>query len=99
MEKFIPYEKMSKKRRKEFNQKKRNTWNGFNPITRKSKNSKIYNRKKVLKWNDDTFQDFCFSLCWISIYNPDLQTFVVEFVMTVVSVNFTFEVFYKCFCV
>lgn len=60
MEKFIPYEKMSKKKKKEINQKKRNTWNGLNPITRKSKNLKIYNRKKVLKWNDDTFQDLYF---------------------------------------
>lgn len=60
MEKFIPYEKMSKKKKKEINQKKRSTWNGLNPITRKSKNLKIYNRKKVLKWNDETFQDIYF---------------------------------------
>lgn len=57
MEKFIPFEKMSKKKQKEINQKKRTSWNGLNPVTRKSKNLKAYNRKKVLKWKDDSFQD------------------------------------------
>lgn len=57
MEKFIPFEKMSKKKQKEINQKKRTSWNGLNPVTRKSKNLKAYNRKRVLKWNDDSFQD------------------------------------------
>ena len=63
MEKFIPYKKMSKKKQKEINQKKRASWNGLNPVTRKSENRKAYNRKKVLKWNDDSFQDlFVFPL-------------------------------------
>lgn len=63
MEKFIPYKKMSKKKQKEINQKKRASWNGLNPVTRKSQNLKAYNRKKVLKWNDDSFQDlFIFPL-------------------------------------
>ena len=63
MEKFIPYKKMSKKKQKEINQKKRASWNGLNPVTRKSENRKAYNRKKVLKWNDDSFQDlFIFPL-------------------------------------
>lgn len=57
MEKFIPFEKMSKKKQKEINQKKRTSWNGLNPVTKKSKNLKAYNRKRVLKWNDDSFQD------------------------------------------
>ena len=57
MEKFIPYKKMSKKKQKEINQKKRASWNGLNPVTRKSENRKAYNRKKVLKWNDDSSQD------------------------------------------
>lgn len=57
MEKFIPYKKMSKKKQREINQRNRTSWNGLNPVTRKSKNPKAYNRKKVLKWNDDSFQD------------------------------------------
>ncbi len=57
MKKFTPYDKLSKKKQREINRQKRNTWNGLNPVTRKSKNEKAYNRKKVLKWSDDSFQD------------------------------------------
>lgn len=60
MEKFIPYEKMSKKKQREIDRKKRASWNGLNPVTRKSKNLKVYNRKKVLKRNDDSFQGLLF---------------------------------------
>lgn len=56
MNNFIPYEKLSKKKQRELNQSKRGSWNGLNPITRKAANQKIYNRKKALKWSDDSFQ-------------------------------------------
>ena len=46
MNNFVPYEKLSKKKKKEMNAKKRNTWNGLNPITRKPENSRAYNRNK-----------------------------------------------------
>ncbi len=49
MKKFIPREKMSKKARKELDKKNRATWGVLNPITRTSKNPKIYDRKKVQK--------------------------------------------------
>lgn len=34
MEKMIPYEKMSKKRRREENAKRRNSWGNINPHTK-----------------------------------------------------------------
>lgn len=46
MEKFIPFEKLSKKKQKELNKAKRNTWGMTNPVTKRSENKKIYNRKK-----------------------------------------------------
>lgn len=46
MKKFVPFEKLSKKKQQELNKQKRNTWKGLNPITRKAKNEKAYNRKK-----------------------------------------------------
>lgn len=46
MTNFIPYEKLSKKKKKELDAKKRNTWNGLNPVTRKPDNSRAYNRNK-----------------------------------------------------
>ncbi|MGN0470093.1 MAG: hypothetical protein ACI4GV_04170 [Acutalibacteraceae bacterium] len=45
MEKYVPFCKMSKKQQKEINRQKRTVWN-VNPITRKTENKKIYNRKK-----------------------------------------------------
>lgn len=47
MDKFIPINKKSKKARKEYYVKKRNTWGEFNPMTRTMPNGKGYNRKKM----------------------------------------------------
>ncbi|MCR5484054.1 MAG: hypothetical protein K6F09_00520 [Clostridiales bacterium] len=49
MEKFIPYEKLSKKKKRELDQKSRKTWNGINPVTRKPADPKAYNRQKARK--------------------------------------------------
>ena len=46
MEKFIPYEKLSKKEKRKQNQAKRQTWGALNPVTKKPENSRAYNRKK-----------------------------------------------------
>lgn len=46
MEKFIPYEKLSKKKQREIDRKSRRDWNGISPVTRKSENQKAYNRKR-----------------------------------------------------
>lgn len=54
MEKFIPYEKLSKKKRRELNTGRRATWGSINPVTRRPENPKAYNRKKTRKWNDDS---------------------------------------------
>lgn len=53
MEKFIAYEKLSKKKQREVNALKRGSWNGLNPVTRKSPNPKAYNRQKARKWTDE----------------------------------------------
>lgn len=47
MEKFVPFEKLSKKEQKRLNAIKRRSWNGINPVTRKPENPKAYNRKKA----------------------------------------------------
>ena len=53
MEKFIPYKKLSKKKRKELNAKRREIWT-ISPITRKPENPKAYNRKKAQRLDDDS---------------------------------------------
>ena len=50
MEKFIPYEKLSKKEKRKIDQAKRQTWGELNPVTRKPENSKAYNRRKSQGW-------------------------------------------------
>ena len=47
MEKFIPYEKLSKKEKRKLDLAKRLTWGELNPVTRKPENSKAYNRRKA----------------------------------------------------
>ena len=54
MDKFIPYEKLSKKQRREHDNKRRVTW-GFSPVTRNAQNPKAYNRQKARKWNRDDY--------------------------------------------
>ena len=50
MEKFIPYEKLSKKEKRKMDQARRQTWGELNPVTRKPENSKAYNRRKSQDW-------------------------------------------------
>ncbi len=50
MEKFIPYEKLSKKEKRKLDLSRRQTWGELNPVTRKPVSSKAYNRKKSQDW-------------------------------------------------
>ena len=53
MEKFIPYEKLSKKEKRKIDQAGRQTWGQLNPVTRKPENSKAYNRKRTQDWKKE----------------------------------------------
>lgn len=53
MEKFIPFEKLSKKEQRRLNACRRGTWE-ISPVTRKAENPKAYNRRKAQKWNEDS---------------------------------------------
>ena len=52
MEPFTPYDKLSKKKKRELDKAKRGTW-GISPITRKPPNPKAYKRKKRIETEDD----------------------------------------------
>ena len=60
MEKFVPYEKLSKKKKRELNAKRRKTWGTMSPVTRKPQNPKAYNRKKTRKEDLDDFSTVFF---------------------------------------
>ena len=53
MEKFIPYEKLSKKEKRKIDQTGLQTWNGLNPVARSPENSKAYNRRRAQAWKKD----------------------------------------------
>ncbi len=53
MEKYIPYEKLSKKEQRKTNAQRRGSWGSFSPVTRKPQNSKAYNRNKSRNWKRD----------------------------------------------
>ncbi len=53
MEKYVPYGKLSKKKRRELDAKRRGSWGGLCPVTRKPPNPKAYNRKKARRWDAD----------------------------------------------
>ena len=53
MEKFIPYEKLSKREKRKIDQARRQTWGELNPVTRKPTNNKAYNRRKTQDWKRD----------------------------------------------
>ncbi len=55
MDRFVPFEKLSKKKKRELNTKRRSTWGNVNPVTRKPKNPKAYDRKKARKESCEDF--------------------------------------------
>ena len=65
MEKFVPYEKLSKKEQQRINKARRGTWGDRNPVTRKPANSNAYNRKRAQAWKKEL---------------PDLRSLFVVFV-------------------
>ena len=61
MEKFIPYGKLSKKARRELDARRRGTWGGLNPVTRKPPNPKAYDRNKAKRRKyDDSDSSPCY---------------------------------------
>ena len=46
MKKFVEYEKLSKKQKREIDKARRSGWGGVIPVTRKVESAKLYNRKK-----------------------------------------------------
>ena len=66
MEKFIPYEKLSKKEKRKRDQAKRQTWGQLNPVTRKPANSKAYNRRTSQEWKREWPPISCDVSCYIT---------------------------------
>ena len=65
MEKFIPYEKLSKKAKRALDARKRGSWGGLNPVTRRPANPKAYDRNKAKrrKYDDSDSSPCVIMLC------------------------------------
>lgn len=72
MDKFVPYEKLSKKKKRQLDAEKRGSWYGLNPITRKPKNPNAYDRKKARCWRDDS-SNVLFSYIEVAPRSPSRQ--------------------------
>jgi len=46
MKRFVEYEKLSKKKKREIDKARRATWGDIVPVTKKVESAKIYSRKK-----------------------------------------------------
>ena len=53
MEKFIPYEKLSKKEKRKLDHMRRGSWGHVNPVSRKVESKKAYNRKRSQDWKKE----------------------------------------------
>ena len=75
MEKYIPYDKLSKKKRRELDRKQRNDWGAVRPVSRKIESGKIYKRKKAKPEEDlDASPFFVFDCICGSGWRPVSET-------------------------
>jgi len=58
MEKFVPFEKLSKKKKHKHNTQKRRDWGAVNPVTRVPPNPKAYDRNREKAARQDSTDDF-----------------------------------------
>lgn len=56
--KYIPYEKLSKAKKREIDSKKRVTWNNVKPVTIVHKGIKDYKRKLKNKKESEAYLDY-----------------------------------------
>jgi len=69
-QKYVPLDKRSKKKQKEYHDIMRRDWGEFSPITRKTTNQKVYNRKKSERRHEyEPGSDFLFVLAHLGFPN------------------------------
>lgn len=57
-ENFVPYDKQSRKQRRETDKKKRGDWGNINPITRFHGQKNDYRRQRQKEREDDLIEDY-----------------------------------------
>ena len=82
MKKYIPYEKLSKKKQRELDRKQRITWGSLSPVTRNTANPKAYNRQKARKWDRDDYPAVPFRCITKALQSP-ARPFAISHDMTI----------------
>lgn len=67
MERLIPYDKMSKKEKKAYNEKRRVVWQ-FSPVTRKKESAKAYSRQNGRRETRRRGEEGPVSPCFFAFY-------------------------------
>lgn len=78
MEKYIPYEKLSKKEKRKLDSARRSIWGALSPVTRKPVSSRAYNRRKAQRWEKDApsaVPVFCRSMLRACATNSEAQPY------------------------
>ena len=57
--KFIPYDKLSKKKKRELDRRKRGDWGGLSPVTRRAEKAMVYKRERIRPYDDGEADPFC----------------------------------------
>jgi hypothetical protein len=77
-QKYVPIEKQSKRKQKEFHATQRRDWGSISPVTRIAPNQKAYNRKKSkYRYDGEPNLDFLFvrhNHFLVSTYTNSLPT-------------------------
>lgn len=79
---YIEYAKLPKKKKKEIDNAKRNTWGSISPVTKKVASQKVYNRKKTQRRQEESQAlGFCFALspCGAEPIKPDHFRYIYFF--------------------
>lgn len=63
MERFVPYEKLSKKKKRALDAARRGTWGALDPRTRRASDPKAYKRKRtrIAEEGDEASFSFCYT--------------------------------------
>ena len=78
MEKFIPYEKLSKKKKRELDGQRRGDWGGLSPVTRRPDHPKAYKRSKTRIASEEDAFDPCLVLPLRLKAGVDCGTLITE---------------------
>lgn len=60
MKKFIPYEKLSKRKQRELDRERRGSWGEIKPVSRRVESAKRYDRQKAKQEGSDALSSLFF---------------------------------------